>query len=372
MATVVESEFTVTGDSEAVAYSERRAISVSITITPPILPPGYCPSSWQDLVNNAFAFELNLPAGYTQIIVSDTTPIPEDRDKIWFKIDADGRIIGIYSWSSTFSDWLEYRPKELFAAVNDLTATANSDVLTTTNGTSPLVANQWFYWKHAVTNTGAISATINGSAGIPVVKPDGSNFAAGEVPNDWALFAFYDGVKLRVISPTMFVLPPVPPVTPPNIVSPLLPFPAAPLIIAAGATGWDPDVTWAHGLPAAPGRAFASLVCYAAISSGTIDGLFLGFTSPPQWASAINDTVPVEDVYYVADTTDQFENSGPRSIFIWWDATNIYLKYNGDDNGAPSVGEWNSNFAGAGKFVGKPLTFMNAHWKVQFTALPQV
>lgn len=370
---IVETEFDIEGTSSAAFFSQVHSISDVIRIIPPTLPPDFCPTTWQELVDLVFAGEIVLPSGFTQIIISANEPAPEDRDKIWFKIDETGRIIGIFSWSNSTSSWLEYNPKYIFYAVNGLTATDNADVLTTVNGTQPLATGQWFYWKHAILNTGAVTATINGSAAINVVRPDGTVLIAGEVPADWSLFAFYDGTNLRVISPLKFVVPAPPVPVPPNIVSPVLALPAEYNNVAGGGTALDPDVTWAHGLVARPSLSTATFVCYVAT---TVDRFGTPLAAGRQ--SVVGTTVPIDSMVCIRITATAAYIAHPYSV--WSDDTNVYLKYGGvatDDGSVDGLDAIHGGNGpqGSGKFIGGTITGggdtqIPDHWKVQFTIFP--
>lgn len=67
--------------------------------------PDCWPSTPQALYNEMFAkgaAQMNQIEG---VVISDSTPSAENRDKAWFKINA-GNPVGWFLWSTTYSQWL--------------------------------------------------------------------------------------------------------------------------------------------------------------------------------------------------------------------------------------------------------------------------
>lgn len=64
-----------------------------LPIIPPVLPEGFCPSSWQEFVNVAVgqAVAQFAGSGFSVILNQPTQPDPVDRDKLWRDTDT-GRI----------------------------------------------------------------------------------------------------------------------------------------------------------------------------------------------------------------------------------------------------------------------------------------
>lgn len=61
--------------------------NISVVIIPPSFPNGYCPETWQEFANDFAADVLiSLPGQFSGIIISETEPAPEDRDKLWFRL----------------------------------------------------------------------------------------------------------------------------------------------------------------------------------------------------------------------------------------------------------------------------------------------
>lgn len=75
------------------------------TVTPQLAnpDPNAVPTNLQQLhdeLNNSF-LTVNVSGGpFTPYVISSTTPIVADQDKIWFKVDGNGRPLGIYKFYS--------------------------------------------------------------------------------------------------------------------------------------------------------------------------------------------------------------------------------------------------------------------------------
>lgn len=75
--------------------------NIAIQLTPGSLPPNPCFTSEQARFNAyVAAIQSSLPVNFTTVIVSMTAPAPDDRDKVWIKIDGAGRILGTFLFSN--------------------------------------------------------------------------------------------------------------------------------------------------------------------------------------------------------------------------------------------------------------------------------
>ncbi len=74
---------------------------IEIIATPGNLGPSPCYTSEQQRYN-AFtaATQYSLPINFTTVIVSTTAPGPDDRDKVWIRVDGAGRILGTFLFSN--------------------------------------------------------------------------------------------------------------------------------------------------------------------------------------------------------------------------------------------------------------------------------
>jgi hypothetical protein len=72
-----------------------------IVITSSTIPEGVCFSSEQDRFNTFAAYlQAVLPGTYSTFVKSASTPSVDDQDKPWIKINADGSLVGVYTFSS--------------------------------------------------------------------------------------------------------------------------------------------------------------------------------------------------------------------------------------------------------------------------------
>jgi len=69
-----------------------------LPIIPPSLPEGFCPSTWQELINEGVgkAIAKFEGSGFTAIINSESVPNPVDQDKLWYRPSTASR--GMYRW----------------------------------------------------------------------------------------------------------------------------------------------------------------------------------------------------------------------------------------------------------------------------------
>lgn len=74
---------------------------VAIDLTAGELDPNVCFTDEQSRFNAyVAAIQSSLPINFTTAIVSASAPGPDDRDKIWIKVDGAGRILGTFLFSN--------------------------------------------------------------------------------------------------------------------------------------------------------------------------------------------------------------------------------------------------------------------------------
>ena len=85
------------------------------------LASGYCPSSWQQLLNDFVARTSATVPGGLGVIVSSTEPGPDDRDKVWVRLDGVGQprgqyifINGEWVWPHDFDGVIDANERRLF------------------------------------------------------------------------------------------------------------------------------------------------------------------------------------------------------------------------------------------------------------------
>lgn len=91
------------------------AQDAQIIFTPGSVPPGFCPATEQERFN-LYATLLSgvLPGTYSTFIVSSSQPTVDQQSFPWIKVNADGSLIGIY----TFANGAWVRPHPVLAGPN--------------------------------------------------------------------------------------------------------------------------------------------------------------------------------------------------------------------------------------------------------------
>jgi len=80
---------------------------MNLPLIPGSLPADYCPTSYQQMLNDFMAASYALWNDIFQgNIISATQPGPEDRDKVWYKVDSNGDPLGKYTWSARLGRWV--------------------------------------------------------------------------------------------------------------------------------------------------------------------------------------------------------------------------------------------------------------------------
>lgn len=78
-----------------------------LAVSPGTLPAGWCPSSYQDILNNFSANQtVTVPDSNGNVIVSSTAPT--DTTAVWVRLDSFGRPLGVYYFAS--GAWLSPHP----------------------------------------------------------------------------------------------------------------------------------------------------------------------------------------------------------------------------------------------------------------------
>lgn len=80
---------------------------MNVSVTPLVLPNGFCPASYQDMLNNfCSASQVTIPDALSQIVWQTTSPT--DQTVSWGKIDSLGRPLGIFRFAQ--GAWLMPHP----------------------------------------------------------------------------------------------------------------------------------------------------------------------------------------------------------------------------------------------------------------------
>src|SRR4051812_10279663 len=81
--------------------------SANLPIISTQLPNGWCPSTWQELLNKFCESIVQIEnSGFTIILKDTSAPGASDRDKLWYN-ENDNRT---YEWDNTISAWISRHP----------------------------------------------------------------------------------------------------------------------------------------------------------------------------------------------------------------------------------------------------------------------
>lgn len=168
-----------------------------ITPTAGTIDPGACYGTWQETLN-AFAAALRIPfpSGYTQIVVSASTPDPSDQGKIWLKVTSGGAPVGFFYYSG--GSWVPVNPPNVYFGTDS--GAVNAYVVGAVSPTYPLAALSQgvFFIKITTQNTGASTLQINAFAAA-AIKVGGADLWPGALKvNRWYAMVF-DGTNFEVV-----------------------------------------------------------------------------------------------------------------------------------------------------------------------------
>lgn len=161
------------------------------------IDPGACFGTWQETLN-AFAAALRIPfpSGYTQIVVSASTPDPSDQGKIWLKVDGGGAPVGFFYYSG--GAWVPINPPNVYFGTDS--GAANAYVVGAVSPTYPLAAlSQGVFFINITTqNTGASTLQINAFA-AKGIKVGGADLWSGALKAGRWYAMVYDGTNFEVV-----------------------------------------------------------------------------------------------------------------------------------------------------------------------------
>ena len=161
------------------------------------IDPGACFGTWQETLN-AFAAALRIPfpSGYTQIVVSASTPDPADQGKIWLKVTGGGEPIGFYYYYG--GAWVPINPPNVYFGTD--AGAVNAYVVAAVSPTYPLAAlgQGVFFIKITTQNTGASTLQINAFA-AKAIKVGGADLWSGALKASRWYAMVYDGTNFEVV-----------------------------------------------------------------------------------------------------------------------------------------------------------------------------
>jgi hypothetical protein len=175
-----------------------------IVVTPHTLPAGYCFTTLQDLLDTFSSHQtVLLPAGSTQIIVSDSTPGPADQDKVWLKVDGVGNPVNFYWFNG--GSWQEVNPPLVFWGIGS--NVGNAYTVSVANPPPALVTGQLYLFKVPAANTGASTLQIN-AFGAFAFNAAGVALTSGQLVVNSYIGAVWTGTTFELFgagSPTIDV-----------------------------------------------------------------------------------------------------------------------------------------------------------------------
>lgn len=84
---------------------------LQLTVQMGTLPPDFCPSTEQERANGYVAeMTVVVPGVNSSVIIQQSTPGADDRDKLWVKVDGDGNPQGMFIFSADVGDWVRSVP----------------------------------------------------------------------------------------------------------------------------------------------------------------------------------------------------------------------------------------------------------------------
>lgn len=180
--------------------------TTNVIPTPQTLPEGFCPTTWQDTLD-AFAagMRVTLPTDYGQIIISQTTPGSGEHGKIWFKTDAGGHILGIYSWDTVSGAWEIADPYPYYFVD---TGGDSAIVINTGEGISSAasIVGRAFFVRIAASSTSTtVTFKVDSLAAYNVKKYGGINLSSGDLSEDMVAILVYTGTEFELLNPAIIV-----------------------------------------------------------------------------------------------------------------------------------------------------------------------
>lgn len=179
--------------------------NVDVIPTAQNLPDGACFTSWQDAANAfAAALRVTLPSDYGQIIISQTTPDPGDRDKIWFEVDASNHVLAIRSWDSTApGSWERVDPEPYYFTD---TGSANNIQITTGDSITALadITGRILFVKIAAANTSAtVNMLVDTAPTATLIKYGATAIEADDIRVGMIAALLYDGTNFQLLNPAI-------------------------------------------------------------------------------------------------------------------------------------------------------------------------
>jgi len=165
---------------------------------PGTLPDGWCPATWQTVLNQFAALLPIEISGEDEILVQEDTPTVDERDKVWIKtLDVAPWVESINIWVPEIPPAGAWRPIPGQPVYFVDTGAADAMVITTgENMNSELfLTGRIFMVKANNTNTGAVTLAVDTVTAKSVKKQNNLDMEAGDFVAGQILLLAYDPVS---------------------------------------------------------------------------------------------------------------------------------------------------------------------------------
>jgi len=227
---------------------------------PGTIPAGFCPASWQAVLNQFAALLPIIINGEDEVIIQVDTPGVDDRGKLWVKmLDVAPWVDSIRVWVPEIppsGDWRPIPGQPVYfvdtGAVNTMTITTGEAM-----NSELFLTGRLFCIKANNTNTGAVTLAVDTITAKSVKKQNNVDMEAGDFVAGQILLLAFDPVSnvFEVVNTLTPEPTPAPVVIDTTGLTKMIP--SVDPIPAVG----DPVFTIPHGLPGVPSDVRCTLVC---------------------------------------------------------------------------------------------------------------
>lgn len=166
------------------------------TLTPPA-----CYSTEQERADAyAAAMYVTVNEGYAQWVISATTPVVGDRDKIWLRLDVDGNPVEALKWVAGAASWVRWFSLPLYSDSNGGAANAYTSTYSPALVAEDIQVGKIFLFKAAFANTGSATWSPNGLGPYTLKKNVSDNLTANDIIINQMVMVQYDGTNMQVLS----------------------------------------------------------------------------------------------------------------------------------------------------------------------------
>jgi hypothetical protein len=151
------------------------AADINLQVIAPVFPPGFCPSSPQNMANQiAAGLQVIFPGNFTVWNVGSDEPLVDNRDRPWLKLDTtNGTVVGVFSWSPAYGLWVSTHPLPPGGSMRQIWVGTLTDLETYDSGEAGTIsAVTGPFWEVDSAFAGFWPIGVNGT-----YTPAGSNFA---------------------------------------------------------------------------------------------------------------------------------------------------------------------------------------------------